>query len=89
MVSNLGREPRDRSECERIPRAPRGSPALRPPPQRLGVSVADWTAILASVTEIAISIDGFDDADTIGLDNFSLESSTVPVPEPGTLSLLQ
>lgn len=60
-----------------------------PPPQRLGVSVADWTAILASVTEIAISIDAFDGADTIGFDNFSLESSTVPVPEPGTLSLLQ
>ena len=53
-----------------------------------GVSVADWTAILASVTEIAISTDAFDGNDTIGIDNFSLMSSTGAVPEPATLLLL-
>ena len=53
-----------------------------------GVSPADWTAILASVTEIAISTDAFDGADTIGIDNFSLESNAVPVPEPGAVALL-
>ncbi len=53
-----------------------------------GVSAADWNSIPASVTEIAISTDAFNDADTTGTDNFSLVSEMISVPEPSTLALL-
>jgi hypothetical protein len=36
-------------------------------------------AILSDVTEIAISTDAFDGADTIGIDNFAI-ASAIPVP---------
>ncbi|MCG8354544.1 MAG: hypothetical protein MI920_03150, partial [Kiloniellales bacterium] len=43
-------------------------------------------AILASVTEIAISTDAFNGGDIIGIDNFQLASpsQTVSVPLPGS-----
>ncbi len=44
----------------------------------------EWMAILAGVTEIAMSTDAFDGADTIGIDNFTL----APVPLPATVWLL-
>lgn len=56
-----------------------------------GKTSADWAAILANVTEIAMSTDAFDGADTIGIDNFTLTSraaSTVTEPESFGLVLL-
>ena len=53
-----------------------------------GVSDADWAAILADVTEIAISTDAFNGNDTIGIDNFSLATVTNAIPEPRGLVLL-
>lgn len=51
-----------------------------------GKTDAEWMAILASVTEIAISTDAFNGGDIIGIDNFQLASpsQTVSVPLPGS-----
>ena len=50
-----------------------------------GKASLEWSAILADVTEIAMSTDAFDGADTIGIDNFTLTSA---VPIPGSVWLL-
>jgi hypothetical protein len=45
-----------------------------------GKSQNDWLAILSNVTSIGIPTDAFDGPDTIGIDNFRIESSVVPIP---------
>jgi hypothetical protein len=45
-----------------------------------GKSQADWLAILSDVTSIGIATDAFDGADTIGIDNFTIDDAMVPLP---------
>ncbi len=53
-----------------------------------GKTQLEWMAILANVTEIAISTDAFNGSDTIGIDNFSITSQNSVIPEPGSLVLV-
>lgn len=62
-----------------------------------GKTPLEWSTILGNVTEIAMSTDAFNGADTIGIDNFTITSpasspspspSPAPVPEPSTMILL-
>jgi len=53
-----------------------------------GKTQLEWDTILGNVTEIAMSTDAFNGADTIGIDNFTITSPSTPVPEPSTMILL-
>lgn len=53
-----------------------------------GVSQGDWLGVLGNVTLIGFATDGFDGADTIGIDNVTLSSkqvSTIPLPAGAVL----
>jgi hypothetical protein len=53
------------------------------------VSVTDavWASILADVTEIQFGTDAFDGDDTTGMDNFSISTAQINVPEPSALAI--
>ena len=54
-----------------------------------GVSATDWLTILSNVTLFGFPTDAFNGADTIGIDNVTLQSSTpAPVPLPAGLPLM-
>lgn len=50
-----------------------------------GKSQSEWLAIISDVSSLGVPTDAFDGADTIGIDNFTIERQTIP--DPPTMAL--